>query len=120
MKTKLMFTILTLVLSVPLILYTNGSSRASSDSGETVYESKCKMCHGPDGKGETKAGKMMKVPNLLEASAWKIGTSQKDVEKVVSEGAGKMPKYSGKLSPEEISAVSQYIRQLCGVIEDAH
>lgn len=88
-----------------------------ADSGASVYDSKCKMCHGPDGKADTKAGKMMKVLDLTVEANWKGETSQEAVEKIILEGLGKMPKYEGKLSEAEITAVSAYFREMVGVSE---
>ncbi len=52
---------------------------AQEDSpGKEVYGSKCLMCHGDDAKGDTKAGKMMKTPDLTTES-WKQGTSVAEV-----------------------------------------
>ena len=106
---------LVVLLMLFLLLAAWGLVLASTDSAKTVYEAKCKMCHGSDGKAGTKAGEMMKVPDLTVPSSWKHGTSQEDVEKIISRGEGKMPKYEGKLSPEEITSVATYMRDLCGV-----
>lgn len=75
--------------------------------GQSLFESKCAMCHGKDGKADTKAGKMMKVPDLT-ASEWKHGSTLADVEKLIKEGAGKMPKFEGKLDAQQIKEVAQY------------
>ena len=85
---------------------------AEEDSpGKTVYDSKCVTCHGDDAKGDTKAGKMMKTPDLTTES-WKQGTSVPQLVKTLREGLGKMPKYEGKLSEEELKAVAEYTRTL--------
>lgn len=103
-----------MLLALPLGIAVMATTSAGK-SATAVYKSKCQMCHGPDGKAATKAGKMMKVPDLTIASNWKHGTSQAAAEKIVTEGAGKMPKYEKKLSPEEISAVALHMLEICGV-----
>ena len=40
-------------------------------SGEKVYKAKCASCHGPDGKGETAAGKVTKVRDICSDEAKK-------------------------------------------------
>jgi len=75
--------------------------------GAQVYEKKCVMCHGKDGVGDTKAGKMMKAPDINTAE-WKNGKTIADLTKTLREGMGKMPKYEGKLSDEELQAVAEY------------
>jgi cytochrome c oxidase cbb3-type subunit 3 len=90
---------------------------AQEDSpGKTVYDSKCVTCHGEDAKGDTKAGKMMKTPDLT-AGAWKQGTSVADVVKTLQEGLGKMPKYMGKISDEDLKAAAEYTIKLSEVEE---
>lgn len=75
--------------------------------GAQVYEKKCVMCHGKDGVGDTKAGKMMKTPDINVAE-WKNGKTVAELMKTLREGLGKMPKYEGKLSDEELNAVAEY------------
>lgn len=82
--------------------------------GEAVYQSKCAMCHGKDGKGDTKAGKLVKTPDLT-ARPWKHETSLGGIIQLIREGAGKMPKYEDKLSQEEIRAVAEHTRKLAGL-----
>ena len=90
---------------------------AQEDSpGKKVYVSKCLMCHGEDAKGDTKAGKMMKTPDLT-TETWKQGTSVAEVVKTLGEGLGKMPKYEGKISEEDLKAVAEYTLKLSKVEE---
>lgn len=78
-----------------------------NELGTQVYEKKCVMCHGKDGVGDTKAGKMMKTPDINVAE-WKNGKTVADLVKTLREGLGKMPKYDDKLTEEEIEAVAGY------------
>jgi cbb3-type cytochrome c oxidase subunit III len=90
---------------------------AQEDSpGKEVYDSKCLMCHGDDAKGDTKAGKMMKTPDLTTES-WKQGTSVSELVKTLREGLGKMPKYEGKLSEQELKVVAEYTLKLSEIEE---
>ena len=90
---------------------------AQEDSpGKKVYVSKCLMCHGEDAKADTKAGNMMKTPDLT-TETWKQGTSVADLVKTLGEGLGKMPKYEGKLSDEELKAVAEYTLKLSKIEE---
>ena len=90
---------------------------AQEDSpGETVYDSKCVTCHGEDAKGDTKAGKMMKTPDL-KTEPWKQGASVAELVKTLREGLGKMPKYEGKISDEDLKAVAEYTIKLSEVEE---
>ena len=78
--------------------------------GAAIYKSKCAMCHGPDGAGQTPMGKNMKLRDLRSAEVQK----QTDAELVkwIADGKGKMPAYKGKLTPAEIDALVAFIRTL--------
>lgn len=87
----------------------------ANELGKKVYDSRCTSCHGDDGKGDTKAGKMTKTPDITQKEAWKQGTSAAELVKTLEEGLGKMPGYEGKLSAEELQAVSEYTLELSGI-----
>ncbi|HET8774157.1 MAG TPA: cytochrome c [Thermoanaerobaculia bacterium] len=78
--------------------------------GAALYKSKCAMCHGPDGAGQTTMGKNMKLRDLRSADVQK----QTDAELVkwIADGKGKMPAYKGKMTPDEINAVVAFIRTM--------
>ena len=59
---------------------------------------------------------MMKTPNLT-TEAWKQGTSVAEVVKTLREGLGKMPKYEGKISEEDLKAAAEYTRKLSEIKE---
>jgi mono/diheme cytochrome c family protein len=78
-----------------------------NEIGAAVYKKRCLMCHGEDGVGDTKAGKMTKTPDI-NTEEWKNGKTVDALVKTLRDGLGKMPKYEGKLSDEELIAVSKY------------
>jgi len=80
--------------------------------GAAIYKSKCALCHGPDGGGQTPSGKAMKVRDLRSNEVQK----QTDVEltKVISGGKGKMPPYGKQLSNADVDALVVFIRTLKG------
>jgi len=79
------------------------------DAG-ALYKSKCAMCHGPDGAGQTTMGKNLKLRDLRAAEVQK----QTDAELVkwIADGKGKMPAYKAKLSAAEIDALVGFIRSI--------
>lgn len=83
------------------------AAAGQSEEGEAVFKAKCAMCHGADGKGDTKAGKMVKTPDLTQ-KPWKSGGSLEATRKVILEGAGKMPGSRGKLTDAQIDAVARH------------
>ena len=82
---------------------------AASDDAAALYKSKCQVCHGADGKG-TAAGQKMGAKDFQSADVAK--QSDADLIKVTKEGKGKMPKYEGKLTDDQIKGLIKYIRSL--------
>lgn len=111
----------TIILStgaLTIILATLTISVWSQDAAaEEVYKARCMMCHGDNLKGDTKAGKMTKTPDLTVESNWKGERTQEAVENVTREGLGKMPSFESKLSAEEIEAVACHVLKLAGLEE---
>lgn len=83
---------------------------AHAQSGGALFKAKCAPCHGPDGKGDTSMGKMLKVRDLSSADVQK--QTNAELTTIVEDGKGKMPGYKGKLSSGEIKELVSYIRSL--------
>lgn len=81
---------------------------ARAQSGAEVYKSKCAMCHGADGKGETPVGKSLKLRDLGSPDVQK--QTDAELTAVTADGKGKMPAYKGKLSADQIKQVVSYMR----------
>jgi mono/diheme cytochrome c family protein len=81
-----------------------------ADDGADLFKAKCAMCHGPDGKGQTAMGKTLNLRDL--GSAEVQSQSDADLTGVITNGKGKMPKYDGKLTKEQIGDVLKYVRTL--------
>ncbi len=82
----------------------------AADTGADLFKAKCAMCHGPDGKGDTAMGKNLKVRDL--GSAEVQGQSDADLNDIITNGKGKMPKYDGKLTKEQITELVKFVRSL--------
>ena len=109
MMTRLTWTALTL--SAGVLLATMFSEQVrSDDKSAAVYKQKCASCHGPDGKGDTPAGKATKVRSFADPEVVKM--SDEELAEVIEKGKGKMPKYGATLKPDEIKAMVAHIRTL--------
>jgi cytochrome c6 len=84
-----------------------GSARAQG-AGAATYKTKCAVCHGPDGKGDTSIGKTNKIRDLGSADVQK--QSDAELTTIISNGKGKMPAYGKSLKPEQIQDLVTYIR----------
>jgi mono/diheme cytochrome c family protein len=84
-----------------------GLPARADNTAEATYKAKCAMCHGPDGKGETATGKMMKVKDLASEEVQKM--SDADLTDTVSKGKGKMPAYK-TLTADQVKDLVGYVR----------
>ena len=100
MRRALVAIIALMIIALPL---------AAAD-GAAIYKGKCAMCHGPDGAGQTPAGKSMKVRDLRSPEVQKAVDA--DLARIIADGKGKMPAYKTQLSAEEIATVVGFIRTL--------
>lgn len=103
--------LLTIASTITLLTLSASAAFAADAPGAAeIYKAKCATCHGPDGAGQTPAGKAMKVRDLRSAEVQKLSDS--DLQKAISDGKGKMPPYKSKLSVADISSLVAYIRGL--------
>ena len=103
-----------LVIGVAAMAVATLSARA--DDAKTTYDKSCAMCHGADGKGDTKMGQKLGVKDFTDA---KVQADMKDdaATKAIKEGLkdadGKTQmKPFDTLSDDELKALVAYIRGL--------
>jgi cytochrome c6 len=99
-----------LCLPAIFLLSLSMSQPAFSQSAAELYSSKCKMCHGADGKGDSPAGKAtgtrsFKSPEVAKETAAEMITLTKS-------GKNKMPGYKDKLTDQQIKDLVTYLRGL--------
>jgi cytochrome c6 len=82
------------------------ATAAHAEDATALFQAKCKMCHGADGKGSS-VGKTMGAPDL---TATKVSAA--DAAKVIENGKGKMTAFKGKLSDAEIKSLADYVAGL--------
>jgi cytochrome c553 len=106
---KLLLLIATLVPS----LLANPSRAADALANWTKH---CASCHGKDGKGQTKAGKMAGVKDQTDAQ-YQTGLTDDKMFAAIKEGLKegtkeKMKPFKDKLSDDEIKALIAHVRSL--------
>jgi mono/diheme cytochrome c family protein len=84
---------------------------ADAAKGAELFKSKCAMCHGPDGKGQTAVGKAMKIKDLTSDEDVK-NMHDSELKTVIENGKGKMKGFKGTLSTEQIEDIVQHIRSI--------
>jgi cytochrome c6 len=99
------------IMAVAVVLATlaflSAPAKADAAAAEATFKAKCAMCHGPDGKGETATGKMMKVKDFASEDVQKM--SDADLTAAISSGKGKMPPFK-TLSADQVKDLVAFIR----------
>jgi cytochrome c6 len=99
--------IVTIVVAGLLVL--GFQAKADTAAAEATYKAKCASCHGPDGKGETPAGKAMKAKDFASAEVQKL--TDAELSDAISKGKGKMPAIKS-LTPDQVKDLAAYVRAL--------
>lgn len=97
------------------------ATTASAQDAKTtrLWKAKCASCHGAEGKGNTETGQKMGIPDFTTAK-WQKEVSAEEAKKAITDGfkrPGKsegMDPYKDKLEPEQIDALTAYIKSLGG------
>jgi cytochrome c6 len=99
------------VLGVALaVIGFNLASVHAQGTPESLYKAKCAMCHGPDGKGDTPAGKKMGARDFHSPEV--VKETDTELFDITKKGKGKMPAYDKKLTDDQIKELVKYIRSL--------
>lgn len=83
---------------------------AAADDAAALYKSKCQVCHGADGKGDTPAGKKLGAKDFHSPDVAKM--SDAELFDVTKKGKDKMPSYDKKLTDDQIKLLVKFIRSL--------
>ena len=95
---------------LPALLARTGSSGVISlQDGAAVYNQKCSICHGKDGKG-TPAWKAKGQPDFTDAK-YQGSVTDQQILASIRDGKGKfMPGFKGKLTDQQISSLVAQVR----------
>lgn len=79
---------------------------------KALFNEKCARCHGEDGRGETRDGKMLDAPNFTDEKWWaEEDKGDEHFVNFITNGKDGMPAFGKKLSNEEIKALVSYVRR---------
>lgn len=98
LRSAMLLVIASMLVALPLL----------AEDAPALYKSKCAMCHGPDGRGDTTMGKKLAIRSLASADVQK--QSDADLLRVITDGKGKMPAYGTKLDAAKIQALVAHLR----------
>ena len=79
-------------------------------TGKSLYEAKCQICHGANGRGDGPAANALnpKPRNFTDPTFWQKDTDAL-IKRTVTTGKGMMPAFN--LSDDEIKAITDYMNQ---------
>jgi mono/diheme cytochrome c family protein len=86
------------------------ATTAAAQDAADLYKSKCQVCHGTDGKGDTAAGKKLRAKDFHSPEVVKMGDAE--LFEITKQGKNKMPSYDKKLTDDQINKLVKYIRTL--------
>ncbi|PYQ31782.1 MAG: hypothetical protein DMF56_01355 [Acidobacteria bacterium] len=81
---------------------------AFADDAAVLYKSKCAMCHGANGTGDTPMGKKFAIKSFASADVQKHTDAQ--LAQTITKGSGKMPAFAGKLTDAQIKQLVAVVR----------
>ncbi|MBI4462553.1 MAG: cytochrome c [Acidobacteria bacterium] len=82
-----------------------------TEAGKALYAKKCASCHGPNGEGNEKIAKMLKVEMRHLGTKEIQAKSDADLSKVITEGTDKKKPVKG-LTDADLANVIAYVRTL--------
>ncbi|MFZ0589215.1 MAG: cytochrome c [Bryobacteraceae bacterium] len=94
-----------------LALTTLSIKAADLKNGKSAYDTKCKSCHGADGKPNPAIAKMFKVEMRDLSSPDVQALSDDQIKKVITDGQGKMRPVK-TVSGSTLDDVVAYVRSL--------
>lgn len=102
--------VIALVLSLAVAVMLDGAAQGENlEKGEGLYQQKCVICHGTDGKGDgPAAAALSKHPADFSKPEFWQGDTAKKITDVVRNGHTPMPAFD--LSTEEINAIIDYMQ----------
>lgn len=101
---------LVLAMTAMLLLVVPTLMASATEDAAALYKSKCVMCHGTDGNGDTTMGKKLAVRDLRSDEVQKQTDDQ--LLEIIAKGKNKMPAYDGKISADAMKLLVAHIRGL--------
>jgi mono/diheme cytochrome c family protein len=82
--------------------------------GESVYKTRCEMCHGVNGEGDGPAGQALNPkPRNHRDAAYMNSLTDQDLENAILNGKGTgMPPHKGLLTDAEVKSLVLKVRSL--------
>lgn len=105
----------TTLFAMMVVLFLACMPAAARADGAEMFDKKCAICHGKDGKAQTAMGKKLNMRDLTNPEVRK-GSSDEQWQKIILGGVkgagGKNVMPATKATADEVKDLLQYIRNL--------
>lgn len=91
-----------------LAISTERNEISAIADGASVYKKSCAVCHGADGRSQTKKGEETGAVDLTSED-WTPNEARDT--RIITRGKGSMPSFKRSLSAAQIKSVVAYIRR---------
>jgi mono/diheme cytochrome c family protein len=84
-------------------------------AGKKLFATNCASCHGAEGKGDGKAGALLKpLPSNLADGDWKHGSSDGEIFTLIRDGSKNtgMKGFGGRIPPQDLWNLVNFVRTL--------
>jgi cytochrome c553 len=93
------------------------AAAAAAADAPANWTANCAACHGADGAGHTKAGRIARVKNMTDAAYQATFTDEQAANQIKNgfkdpTGKERMKAFGDTLAPDEINALVAYVRSL--------
>ena len=101
-------------LAIALVVLSTLSTYAAD--AKALWSANCAQCHGPDGKADTKMGKILSAKDLTDPKSQASFTDAQAAaaikDGVKQNGKQTMKAFGGKLSDDDVKTLVAYVRTL--------
>lgn len=97
-----------IVLGIGMLAPFSNLAWCADSPGEAIFKTKCVLCHGADGMGNTPLGKQLQAANLHSKDVQK--KTNAELHKVIHDGQTNMPAFADQLTDQQIDQVIKYVR----------
>ena len=111
-RLKHLATVLVITAPVLMLSFPNQSDAIGTvrSNGSDIFRTRCSICHGVDGSGNTDWGKKLKAPDLRSGDVEKL--TDDELVEIITHGRGAMPAFKKKLTRDSIQQVISHLRNL--------
>jgi cytochrome c oxidase cbb3-type subunit 3 len=97
----------------PAATASGATTTAASSPGREQFLSRCTLCHGESGNGDTTVGASYPAANLADG-IWKHGGTREAIVKTIHDGVPETPMvgFGEQMTPQEIFDVADYVMSL--------